>query len=321
MATVEGSGADLAPGARRVPVSTVIFTLNEELHLPRCLDSLTWCDDVIVVDSFSTDGTERICRERGVRFHQHAFDGFGTQRNWALDHVPTRHLWVLILDADERVPADLAGEIARRICSIPADVGAFRVRRRFHLWGHWLRYSSLYPSWVVRLVHKQRVRYVNRGHGETQTVDGRVEELEHDLIDENLKGVDEWFDRQNRYSRRDADLELNQTPIERPLLSLFSRDPLRRRMALKSAAARVPARGLLYFLYVYVVRGGFLDGRDGLVFCAMRATYQTMIAVKKHDARRDAALAGARPASLAARPADPAVRSARSTAARKSTTH
>ena len=87
-------------------------------------------------------------------------------------------------------------------------MGAFRVRRRFHLWGRWLRYSSLYPTWVVRLVHKQRVRYVDRGHAETQSVNGEIRDLRNDLIDENLKGIDEWFARQNRYSRRDADYEL-----------------------------------------------------------------------------------------------------------------
>ena len=74
----------------------------------------------------------------------------------------------------------------------------FRVRRRFHMWGRWLRYSSLYPSWVVRLVRKDRVSYVNRGHAETHIVEGRIEELENDLIDENLKGIDEWLERQNR---------------------------------------------------------------------------------------------------------------------------
>jgi glycosyltransferase involved in cell wall biosynthesis len=232
-----------------VPVSAMIFTLNEEIHLPRCLDSLGWCADVIVVDSFSTDSTERICRERGVRFVQHAFDGFGTQRNWALANVPTRHPWVLILDADERVPDALAAEIGRSVRSVRADVGAFRLRRRFYMWGRWLRHSSLYPSWVVRLVHKDRVRYVNRGHGETQTVDGRIEQLEHDLIDENLRGIDEWFERQNRYSRKDADLELAQAAPQRPLLDLFSPDPLRRRAALKYWGARLPARGPLYFFY------------------------------------------------------------------------
>jgi glycosyltransferase involved in cell wall biosynthesis len=264
----------------------MIFTLNEEIHLYSCLQSVAWCDDVIVVDSFSTDASERICRARGVRFVQHQFEGFGAQRTWALNHVPTKHPWILILDADERVPNELADEISRRLASSGANVAAYRVRRRFHMWGRWLRHSSLYPSWVVRLVHKDRVRYINRGHSETQDVDGRIEDLEHDLIDENLKGIDEWIDRQNAYSRREAEYELAKAADGQPLRHLFTRDPLRRRAALKTIASRIPARGFVYFLYAYVWRLGFLDGRDGFVLCRMRALYETMVSIKKYDARR-----------------------------------
>ena len=190
------------------PVSVMIFTLNEEIHLPSCLAALEWCADVIVIDSFSTDRTEAICRERGVRFFQHAFDGFGSQRNWALDHAEPRYPWVLMLDADERVPQELARELCDKAQNAPSAVGAFRVRRRFYMWGRWLRYSSLYPTWVVRFVHKDRVRYVDRGHAETQEVNGDILDLENDLIDENLKGIEEWFERQNRYSSKDAEYEL-----------------------------------------------------------------------------------------------------------------
>ena len=106
-----------------IPISIMVFTLNEELHLPSCLGSLAWCDDVIVIDTFSTDGTERICHERGVRFVQHPFEGFGTQRNWALDNVPTKHPWVLILDADERISDELAREMVGRLRSVASEVG------------------------------------------------------------------------------------------------------------------------------------------------------------------------------------------------------
>ena len=138
-----------------------------------------------------------------MNVHQRAFDGFGTQRNWALDTVPTQHEWVLILDADERVPAEMVSELQQVLPAAP-EIAAFRLARRFYMWGRWLRHSSLYPSYVVRLVRKGRVRYVNRGHAETQDVDGVTAQLATDLIDENLKGIDEWFERQNRYSTRDA---------------------------------------------------------------------------------------------------------------------
>lgn len=268
------------------PVSVMIFTLDEEIHLPSCLASLGWCDDVIVVDSFSRDRSRAIAEAAGARFVQHAFEGFGSQRNWAMDNVPLKHDWVLVLDADERVPAELAAEMGRVVAGGPADIAAYRLRRRFHMWGRWLRHSSLYPTWVVRLVDRRRVRYVNRGHGETQEVDGRIGDLEHDLIDENLRGIDEWFERQNRYSRKDADYELDHERGGIGWAGLLARDPLARRATLKRIAWRMPARGALYFLYSYVWRGGFRDGRDGLVFCLMRSIYQSMVAIKKYDARR-----------------------------------
>src|SRR5262249_20508404 len=162
-----------------------IYTLNEEVNLPHCLGSLRWCDDVVVIDSFSTDRTEVIARAAGARFVQREFTGFGDQRTWSLKQVALRHPWVLILDADERVPPELVAEMSQRLLAVSDDVAAFRLRRRFYLWGRWLRYSSLYPTWVVRLIRVGRVRYVNRGHAETQVVDGGVESLSHDLIDEN----------------------------------------------------------------------------------------------------------------------------------------
>ena len=264
-------------------VSVMIFTLNEAINLPSCLDALTWCDDVIVVDSFSEDATENIARERGTRFLSNAFAGFGAQRNWALEHTEPKYPWVLILDADERVPPDLAEEV-RTIAKIdPPGVGAFRVRRRFYMWGRWLKHSSLYPTWVVRFIHRDRVRYVNRGHAETQTIDGELHDLKHDLIDENLKGVDEWFERQNRYSRKEADYELSQAKHHGGWAALLSRDPLRRRVAVKDFGRRVPFRGAIYFIYAFFFRFGFLDGRDGLMFCRMRAMYQAEVELKKYD--------------------------------------
>ncbi len=160
--------------------------------------------------------------------------------------------------------------------------------RRFHLWGRWLRHSSLYPTWVVRLIHKDRVRYVNRGHAETQEVLGEIAELQHDLIDENAKGIDEWFERQLRYAGKEAEFELQEEARPLEAASLFRREPLERRAALKRVSRRLPGRALSYFFYSYVLRRGFLDGLDGLVFCSMRAMYQQMIVVKKYDMRKRA---------------------------------
>jgi len=267
-------------------ISVMIFTLNEEIHLPVCLAYLQWCDDIIVIDSFSTDGTEEICRLSETRFFQHRFEGFGKQRNWAIQNTHPKYDWILILDADERVPPMLACEINNTIQNAPDNVGAYCLKRRFYMWGKWLRYSSLYPSRVVRLIHKNKVRYINRGHAETQEVNGKVLELKHDLIDENLKGIDEWFARQNRYSAEEAKYELSDEALLYNGTELFSRDPLMRRAAFKSLAKHIPGRPLWYFFYRYIFRMGFLDGRDGFVFCIMKTIYQAMIMTKKYDMRR-----------------------------------
>jgi glycosyltransferase involved in cell wall biosynthesis len=268
-----------------VPVTAMIFTLDEEMHLPSCLASLAWCDDVIVVDSYSSDGTVRIASGAGARVFQRKFDGFGTQRNWALEQTGPRHPWVLILDADERVPPEMVDELRSLLPSIPERFAAFRVARRFYFWGCWLRYSSLYPTYVVRLVRAGRVRYVNRGHAESQVVDGDVGQLRTDLIDENRKGMEEWFERQNRYSSRDAEYELDIEQSVWRVSQLWDADPLVRRAGLKRLAAAMPGRPVWYFLYSYVVRGGFLDGKVGLVFCIMKAMYQLLVAAKKHELR------------------------------------
>lgn len=268
-------------------VSVMIFTLNEAIHLPSCLASLTWCDDVIVVDSFSTDETEAIARAAGARFFQRKFDGFGSQRNWALEATSPKHEWILILDADERVTPELATELQSIAARTPDSIGGYRLRRRFHMWGRWLRHSSLYPTWVLRLLRRGRVQYVNRGHAETQHVEGDIGELEHDLIDENLKGFEAWLQRQVKYAVQDAryevELESGQAPLGKDLISA---EPLVRRAALKRLASRLPARGLVYFAYAYGVRGGWRDGRDGLVFCGMRGLHQQMVEFARYDLER-----------------------------------
>ncbi len=155
---------------QNIAVTVMVFTLDEQIHLPACLSSLHWCDDIVIVDSFSNDRTEEIAREFGARFFQRRFDDLAKQRNWALEQVPRDNDWVLILDADERVSAALRHEISARLATIGPEVAAFRLKRRFHMWGRWLPRSSLYPSWLVRLVHGVVV-------GETQTLHGEGAEV------------------------------------------------------------------------------------------------------------------------------------------------
>jgi len=260
----------------------MVFTLNEEKNIEQCLRSLSWCKDIIVVDSGSNDHTCEIAKRYGARVFFNQFEGFGAQRMWALQNTRPKYSWILILDADERVPDELAREMNNSVGIADSDTGAFRVRRRLYMWGRWLKHSSLYPTWVVRLVRKDRVAYVNRGHAETQVVTGKLEKLSADLIDENLKGLSEWYKRQVRYARQEAEYELSDA-ARLSFRELISGDAFVRRQAMKRLSTMIPFRPWTYFMYSYFLRRGFMEGRDGYIFCLMRAEFYRMVNVYKHD--------------------------------------
>ncbi len=257
-------------------ISTMILTLNEEINLPHCLAALKECDDVVVIDSFSSDRTCELARESGARVFQHEFTGFGDQPTWALENVKFKHPWVLILDADEKVTPGLWAEMVRRVNACPPETAAFQLKRRFFWDGKWLRFANLYPTWVVRLVRVGRVRYHNRGHAETQTVDGDLESLGEDLLDENHKGMAAWRERQWRYAEQEGRYEL-ESDVHVRFRDLWSEDPLLRQATLKYLARHLPARGFCYFIYSYLLRSGWRDGVDGFNFCLEKARFQSVI--------------------------------------------
>src|SRR4051812_46838368 len=153
-------------------ISVVILTLDEEVNLRACLESVRWSDDVVVLDSGSTDATVQIARELGARVEQRPFDDYARQRSHALG-LEYRNEWLLMLDADERVPAELADEMLVAVGAVPAEVTLMRMRRKDHLFGRWIRGSSGYPTWFGRLMRRGRVR-VERAINEEYLTDGRV---------------------------------------------------------------------------------------------------------------------------------------------------
>jgi glycosyltransferase involved in cell wall biosynthesis len=265
-------------------ISVAIYTFNEEVNLPYCLDSLSGCDDVVIVDSFSTDRTCEIANKWGARVFQNKFTGFGDQRNWSLKNIPFHNPWVLILDADERVTPELWSEMLGKIKKCPNDVGAFRLKRRFFWEGKCLQYSNFYPTWIVRLIRLGRVTFINRGHAETQNVEGAVISLNEDLIDEDHKGLQAWHVRQEKYAEQEALYEAS-IQLKLKWADVLNSDPVIRRDALKSISRKIPFRGLSYFIYVYFFRFGFLDGILGLKFCLEKAKYQNIIkSIQKNKA-------------------------------------
>jgi glycosyltransferase involved in cell wall biosynthesis len=264
-----------------MPVSVLILTLNEEHDLPACLASVAWCDDVVVFDSCSTDSTQAIAREGGCRVVERTFDDYANQRNAALSEVAFTHPWVLMLDADERATPELAEEIEAATFSAGPEAALFNVRRKDMFHGRWLRHSSGYPTWFGRLVRPGRVT-VERPVNEEYHADGGVGFLSGHLIHYPFdKGLARWVERHNRYSTMEAAAVCDQGQGVSPhFRQILSSDPIRRRRAAKALAYRLPGRPLLVFVYLYLLRLGFLDGSPGLAFCLLRGFYELLIDLK-----------------------------------------
>jgi glycosyltransferase involved in cell wall biosynthesis len=267
-------------------ISVLILTLNEELNLPECLASVAWSDDVVVLDSLSTDRTAAFATAAGARVVLRRFDNYANQRNHALREVTFRHAWVYMADADERVPSNLRDEMLARVAAAGPDVAAFRLRRKDMFMGRWLRRSTGYPTWATRLIRAGRV-HVEREINEEVVVDGRVDYLDQHFLHYPFnRGFAHWIERHNRYSTMEAERLLveREAPIDWP--GLASRDPARRRKTLKRVAYRLPGRPFLAFCYLYLVRLGLLDGAAGWHYCRLRAVYEYMIDVKMTETRR-----------------------------------
>ncbi len=278
-----------APGSPRSAVSVIILTGNEERNVTDCLASLDWADDVIVVDSFSRDETlDRARRARpDVRIFQNPFEDFGQQRNWALDETSPVHEWILFLDADERCTPKFIEAIRAAIADPGDRVGFFLCYRNLFL-GQWIKRSTFYPSWQLRLLRRGEVRYRKEGHGQREVTQGSLgfirEPYDHDGFS---KGVADWIARHNRYSTHEVELilKLRREPLR--LIDLFRRDPLVRRRCLKRVAARLPLRPVTRFVYSYVFRGGFLDGRAGWHYCLLRASHEIHVEAKLAELSAD----------------------------------
>ena len=274
------------PSSAAEPVSVLVLTYNEEDNLPRCLASVAWADDVLVLDSFSTDRTVEIARAHGARVLQRAFDTFADQRNFGIDEGRLRHDWVLHLDADEVVPDALRDELVQTARS-GGEHPAYRVASRMMFQGRWLRYAGMYPAYQVRFGHRDRLRFHQVGHGQRESLPAdEVGTLRHDLEHYSFsKGLHEWFAKHNRYSTDEAALALRQQADAVDWAALAAPDRTRRRRALKALAARMPMRPSLRFLYMYVLRRGFLDGRAGLTYCRLLSTYEAMTVAKERELR------------------------------------
>jgi glycosyltransferase involved in cell wall biosynthesis len=250
-------------------LSVIILTLNEEANLPLALASLRALDpEIFVVDSGSTDRTLEIARAAGCRVFEHPFESQAHQLNWTLDTLPIATPWVMRLDADERLTLELAQELSARLPALPDDVTGLLVKRRVYFWGRWIRHGGYYPTWLLRIWRRGHARCEQRWMDEHMVVSGgRTLRLDHDIIDENQKGLTFWTDKHNRYADREVQ-DLLALEERAPTAGELGDQPGSRRWLKENLYARSPWfwRAFAYWLYRYVLRLGFLDGRPGLVF-------------------------------------------------------
>lgn len=271
-----------------IPVSVLILSLNEECNIARCIKSISWCDDIVVLDSGSQDATREITEAHGARLFERAFDDFASQRNFALENFVFKYEWVLHLDADEVVTSALRDEIVAAIAH--SKYRAYRVPSKLMFLGKWLRFSGMYPTYQVRLGHVEHLRFKQVGHGQRELLDrGLIGTLQQPYLHFCFsKGLSEWIEKHNRYSTDEAFQGLETGRIQeagwKRLLS--SADKTERRRALKKLAARLPFRPTLRFVYMYLFRLGFLDGRAGFIYCRLMASYEYWIVLKTREIRK-----------------------------------
>ncbi|HEX7381840.1 MAG TPA: glycosyltransferase family 2 protein [Nevskiaceae bacterium] len=234
---------------RAAHVSAVLITLNAQAHLRECLEGLTWCGEIVVVDGGSDDGTLAICQEFRARVVMHAdWQGFGVQKNRALAAATGE--WLFSIDADEVVTPALRDEILARLRSPGGAVG-FSMPRRSNFCGHWIRHCGWWPDRVTRLVRRGKGRFSDDLVHEHLMVEGLVAELREPLLHYTYDSIEQALDKLNRYSTLGA-------------RSAYDRG---RRAGLATAMLR----GAWAFLRTWLLRRGFLDGRAGLALALYNA--------------------------------------------------
>ena len=237
--------------ASRDRISLAVVTFNEEHNIAECLESARWMDEIIVVDSFSTDRTLELCRRYTDKIWQRPFAGYGSQKNFAIDQ--TSMDWVFVLDADERIPESLRWEMEAVLQSPAETLLAYRVARKNYFYGHWLRWGGQYPDWQVRLFRK--------GTGYNDDFEphhgfihqGKLATLEHPLIHYTERKISDHYPKANLQTSLAAEYRV------RTCKKVHRYDLLFRPMAT--------------FFQTYIRKRGYRDGIPGLIQATFKSLY------------------------------------------------
>lgn len=277
----------------KVPVTAIILTFNEERNIRDCLDSIIeLTDQIIVVDSYSTDDTLNILKEYSVEVFQNKFINYSEQRNWAFENLPVRNEWILNLDADHRFTPELSEELLIKFqIGITPDINGLLASRRTMFMDKWIKYGGHYPTYHAIIFKKGFGKCEERLYDQHFKVEGKVEKLKGDVIDLITESLTTFTTRHNKWSDLESFEQFQGSLIHNKKIieGKLKGNPIQQRRFLKNLYDSFPlfVRPFLYFFVRYFIRLGFLDGRRGLIFHFLQCFwFRFLIDAKIYELRK-----------------------------------
>jgi (heptosyl)LPS beta-1,4-glucosyltransferase len=232
-------------------LAAIVITKNEEQNIRRCLDTVRWADEIIVVDANSTDRTVEIAKEYTGKVYIRPWDGYGAAKNFGLTQCASE--WVFWLDADERVTPELRAEVEQSIASADGTIAAMSMPRKANFLGHWIRHCGWYPGRVTRVFRRSAGKFTTANVHERLEIDGKILALHEDLLHYTDPTLTVYFEKLNKYT------------------SLAAKDLVESKR--RFTWLRLVINPCWVFIRMYIVKLGFLDGIPGLILCALSASH------------------------------------------------
>jgi len=261
-------------------ISIFIITYNEEKDIKRCLDSVSWSNDIVILDSFSTDKTLSIAIEfQNVKIFKKKFVNYSTQRNYGLKTIDFINPWVLIIDADETCSIELKMELLSNKIQNNSNNVVYSLRRKTFFANKWLKHNSMYNVWIERIVKPKYVTFYGDIH-EKLKYNGLSKKLSSNIEHYPFsKGIENWISRRNRYSTLNAEYEITHG-YDIKINNLFSKNPVEFRQFLNSIYRKLPLRWFIFFIYNFFIKLCFLDGYKGIYYVLLETFYEFVIVLK-----------------------------------------
>jgi glycosyltransferase involved in cell wall biosynthesis len=275
-------------------ISVIILTFNEEIHIERCIKSLLPISkNIFIIDSFSEDKTVAIAESLGVKVYQNPWKNYATQYQWGIDNCPVDTKWVMRMDADEYILPELENEIKSKLSSLDDKISGIYIKRRIYFQDRWIKYGGNYPIWLLRIWKYSDGRIEQRWMDEhIKLSHGKTIQFANDIVDENLQNLTWWSTKHNNYATREAVdmlniiyefLQYDEVPA-----NLFGTQEERKRW-LKKRYARFPlfTRPFLYFIWRYIFKLGFLDGKQGIIWHFLQGFwYRFLVDAKMYEIQK-----------------------------------